>query len=83
VGEVSGEPVPGDEAVAWLRTQLTFAPGVTLEAAGYPAETGPLIRAVLDGKAVATFRVLGSGDVLSIVATEGCQGMDIWRRRGG
>jgi hypothetical protein len=83
VGSSDGEPVPGDEAVAWLRTQLTFAQGVVLEPAGYPAEIGPLIRAVLAGKAVATFRVLRTGDELGIVATEGCEGMDIWHARGG
>ena len=83
VGEVSGEPVPGDEAVAWLRTQLTFTPGDVLEPAGYPAEIGPLIRVVRAGAVVSTFKVLRNGDELSIVTTEGCQGMDIWHRRGG
>ena len=83
VASADGEPVPGDEAVAWLRTQLAFAQAVVLEPAGYPAETGPLIRAVLAGKAVATFRVLRVGDGLAIIATEGCQDMDIWHARAG
>ena len=77
-GSGDGEPVPADEAIAWLRTHVTFAPGVTLEPAGYPAETGPIILAVLAGDAVATFHVLRGSEELFIVTTVGCQGMDIW-----
>jgi hypothetical protein len=83
VGSADGEPVAGDEAVAWLRTHLTFAQGDVLGPAGYPAEAGPLIRVIRAGAVVATFRVLRNGEDLFIVATEGCQGMDIWHARGG
>jgi hypothetical protein len=77
VSSIDGEPVAGPEAVAWLRTRLTLRPADILEPAGYPAEVGPTIVLVRDGRVVASFRVLRAGDGLGVAAVEHCAGVDV------